>query len=62
MAASKAKHSNLKKIPGHPGVYTFVQITRDPRAEKTLLDKIARDAARLSAKRFQALDSIGIRG
>jgi hypothetical protein len=43
----RVRHSNLKKIPGYPGLFTFVQISRNPRKEKALLEKISRDAARL---------------
>lgn len=49
MAASKknSKHTNLKAIPGRPGMYTFVNVTRDPKREKALLAKIDRDARKL---------------
>jgi hypothetical protein len=49
MAASKKnlKRTNLKEIPGRPGLYTFVTVTRNPKKEKALLSKIFRDARKL---------------
>jgi hypothetical protein len=49
---NKAKSSNLKKIPGHPGLYTFITVTRDPKKNKAFLKKIIRDAEKLKAERL----------
>ena len=42
---------NMKEIPGHPGLYTPVEITRDPRKEKALWTKIMKGAEKLTAER-----------
>jgi hypothetical protein len=49
MAASKknATPQNLKEIVGHPGLYTPITVTRNPRKEKALWAKILRDARKL---------------
>lgn len=46
--------SNLKKIQGHPGLYTFVEVSHDARKEKVLLAKIARDASKLREETYVA--------
>jgi hypothetical protein len=51
------KQSNLKKLTGHPGLYTFVSITHDIKKEKALWAKIVRDARKL---RNQILANGGI--
>jgi hypothetical protein len=50
MAGSKIRKSNLKQIAGHPGLYTFIDVSRDPRKEKALLNKVIRDAAMLRSQ------------
>jgi hypothetical protein len=54
MAASKknATPQNLKEIAGHPGLYTPITVTRNPRKEKALWAKILRDARKLRAERL----------
>jgi hypothetical protein len=53
MAGSKKiKKSNLKPIPGHPGLYTFITITRDPKKEKAFLKKVMRGAEKLRIERL----------
>jgi hypothetical protein len=55
MAGSKKKAkktSNLKPIPGYPGLYTFIAITRDPKKEKIFLEKVMRDAEKLRIERL----------
>jgi hypothetical protein len=53
MAASKkATNGNLKPIPGRPGLYTFVTVTRDPRKERAFLKKVMRGAEVLRAERL----------
>ena len=49
MAASRKKKTpdNLKEIAGHPGLYTPIIVTRDPKKEKALWAKILRDARKL---------------
>ena len=49
MAGTKqnAMQTNLKEIAGHPGLYTFITVSRDPRKEKALLRKVSRDAKKL---------------
>lgn len=42
-----SRRTNLKAIPGRPGMYTFITVTRDPKKEKALLAKIDRDARKL---------------
>ena len=46
MAASKKKKTpdNLMEIPGYPGLYTPITVTRNPKKEKALWAKILRDA------------------
>jgi hypothetical protein len=46
--------ANLKEIEGHPGLYTFINISRNPRKEKALLAKIARDARKLREETYTA--------
>ena len=43
----KATPPNLKEIAGHPGLYTPITVTRNPRKEKALWAKILRDARNL---------------
>jgi hypothetical protein len=49
MAASKknATPQNLKEIAGHPGLYSPITITRNPKKERALWAKILRDARKL---------------
>ena len=47
-----AKPSNLRKIQGRPGLYTFVEISHNPRKEKALLAKIERDARKLREQTY----------
>ena len=49
MAVSKknATPENLKEIAGHPGLYTPITVTRNPKKEKALWAKILRDARKL---------------
>jgi hypothetical protein len=48
MPSSKKRiPDNLKEIPGHPGLYSPINITRDPKKEKALWAKILRDARKL---------------
>jgi len=49
MAASKKNGTpeNLKEIAGHPGLYTPITVTRNPKKEKALWAKILRDARKL---------------
>ncbi len=49
-----AKLSNLRKIEGHPGLYTIVEVSHNPRKEKALLAKIARDAEKLRENTYLA--------
>ena len=51
-ARKKAKHNNLKPIPGYPGLYTPITVTRNPRKEKALWAKILRGARKLRAERL----------
>ena len=44
--------ANLRKIEGHPGLYTFIDIRHNPRKEKALLAKIARDARKLREETY----------
>ena len=54
MAASKKNSTpqNLREIAGHPGLYTPIAVTRNPRKEKALWAKILRDARKLRAERL----------
>jgi len=49
MAVSKknATPQNLKEIAGHPGLYSPITVTRNPKMEKALWAKILRDARKL---------------
>ncbi len=49
MAVAKKKKApdNLKEIAGHPGLYTPITVTRNPKKEKALWAKILRDARKL---------------
>jgi hypothetical protein len=49
MAVSKKKAApqNLKEIAGHPGLYSPITVTRNPKKEKALWAKILRDARKL---------------
>jgi hypothetical protein len=38
---------NLREIAGHPGLYTPIVVTRNPKKEKALWAKILRDARKL---------------
>jgi hypothetical protein len=51
MAARKktAKMAVRKAIPGYPGLYTFVDIPRNPAAERHFLAKVMRNAKKLKA-------------
>ncbi len=51
-----AKSSNLKKIPGQPGFYTFVTIERNPRKEKAFIAKVLKDARKLERERLARMD------
>ena len=51
-ARKKAKNNNLKPLPGHPGLYTPITVTRNPRKEKALWAKILRDARKLTNERL----------
>lgn len=46
--------ANLREIEGHPGLYTFIDISRNPRKEKALLARIARDAKKLREETYIA--------
>jgi hypothetical protein len=46
---SNSKNTNLKKLAGHPGLYTFVNVTRDPKRENALWAKIVRDAKKIDS-------------
>ena len=53
MAASKkTKNNNLKPIPGRPGLYTPIMVTRNPKKEKAFLEKVMRGAEELMAERL----------
>jgi hypothetical protein len=53
MAASKkAKYKNLKPVPGYPGLYTPIIVTRNPKKEKAFLEKVMRGAEELRAERL----------
>ncbi|MGA2763493.1 MAG: hypothetical protein ABSG17_09025 [Spirochaetia bacterium] len=49
MAVPRKKKApdNLKEIAGHPGLYTPINVTRNPKKEKALWAKILRDARKL---------------
>lgn len=49
MAVSKKKATpqNLKEIAGHPGLYSPITVTRNPKKERALWAKILRDARKL---------------
>jgi hypothetical protein len=48
MATSKKNNIvNMTPIKGKPGLYTFDSFTRDPKAEKKVVDKIMRKAKTL---------------
>jgi hypothetical protein len=51
MAVSKknATPQNLRAIAGHPGLYSPIAITRNPKKEKALWAKILRDARKLTS-------------
>ena len=38
---------NLKEIAGHPGLYTPITVTRNPKKEKAFWARILRDARKL---------------
>ena len=54
MAASRKNSTpqNLKEIAGHPGLYTPITVTRNPRKEKALWARILRDARKLTNERL----------
>jgi len=45
-------HSNLKEIAGRPGLYTPLNVTRNPRKEKALWARILRDARKMNGGRL----------
>jgi hypothetical protein len=49
MAVSKKNTTpqNLKEIAGHPGLYSPITVTRNPKKERALWAKILRDARKL---------------
>ncbi len=49
-----ARLGNLRKIEGHPGFYTIIEVSHNPRKEKALLAKIARDAKKLRENTYLA--------
>jgi hypothetical protein len=46
--------TNLRGIEGHTGLYTFIDITRNPRKEKVLLGKMNRDTRKLREEKYIA--------
>jgi hypothetical protein len=44
-----AKMAVRKEIPGYPGLYTFVDIPRNPVAERRFLAKVMKAAKKLKA-------------
>jgi hypothetical protein len=52
VAKKNGKLANLREIKGHPGLYTFIDISRNPRKEKALLARIARDASKLREQTY----------
>lgn len=47
----ETKKAKRVPIPGHPGLYTFTDVERNPKAEKKLLDKIMQDAEKIRRER-----------
>jgi hypothetical protein len=50
--ATQKKNAKLavrKAIPGYPGLYTFVDIPRQPAAERRFLAKVMKNAKKLKA-------------
>ncbi len=45
---------NLREIRGHPGLYTFVDISHNSKKERALLAKIVRDARKLREQTYVA--------
>jgi hypothetical protein len=56
MAGTKKilRQANRKEIEGHPGLSTFVNVSRDPGKEKALLAKISRNAIKLRDQTYIA--------
>ena len=50
------RNTNLIPIPGRPGMYTFRNIARDPKAEKAFIAKVLRDARKLERERQAQID------
>ena len=47
VSKQKRKYRNLREIPGYPGLYTPITVTRDARREKAMVAKIKRNAQKI---------------